>query len=130
MIRLVLGVNEKVDLTLREKVSIDSPNYLFEFISNNTKKKVYCIAIDTSLYPERYNRFSLTVMETTPDPLSAEIKLLTGDEYTYNVYEQESSTNLDPEGLNIVETGMMTYDKEITQRNQFNDSTTRAAFNG
>ena len=107
MIRLNLGSNVVV-LTLSEKVTISNPNYLFEFINNQTQQKYYCIASDTSLYLERYNKFNIIVKTTTPSPLIGEIQIPLGDEYTYNVYEQVSSTNLVPTGLTVVENGLMT----------------------
>ena len=119
MIRLNLGSNVVV-VTLSEKISISSPNYLFEFINNQTQQKYYCIQSDTSLYPDRYNKFNIVVKTTTPTPLSGEINIPLGDEYTYNIYEQVSSTNLNPAlSGNVVENGLMTYDKTITSRVEF-----------
>ena len=127
MIRLNLGSNVVV-LTLSEKITISSPNFLFEFINNQTQIKYYCIASDTSLYPERYNKFNIIVKTTTPNPLVGEIKIPLGDEYTYNVYEQSNNTNLDPSGLNVVENGLMTYDKVITTRVELESTLTRKAY--
>jgi hypothetical protein len=127
MIRLNLGSNVVV-LTLSEKITIASPNFLFEFINNQTQIKYYCISADLSLYPERYNKFTIVVKTTTPSPLVGEIQIPLGDEYTYNVYEQVSSTNLDPTGLTVVENGLMTYDKIITSRVEQESTLTRKAY--
>jgi hypothetical protein len=127
MIRLNLGSNVVV-LTLSEKVTIATPNYLFEFINNQTQQKYYCIASDTSLYTDRYNKFNIIVKTTTPSPLIGEIQIPLGDEYTYNVYEQVSSTNLNPSGLTVVENGLMTYDKIITSRVEQESTLTRKAY--
>jgi len=127
MIRLNLGSNVVV-LTLSEKITISSPNFLFEFINNQTQIKYYCISADLSLYPERYNKFNIIVKTTTPSPLVGEIQIPLGDEYTYNVYEQVSSTNLVPTGLNVVENGLMTYDKIITSRVEQESTLTRKAY--
>jgi hypothetical protein len=127
MIRLNLGSNVVV-LTLSEKITISSPNFLFEFINNQTQIKYYCISADLSLYPERYNKFTIIVKTTTPSPLVGEIQIPLGDEYTYNVYEQVSSTNLVPTGLNVVENGLMTYDKVITSRVEQESTLTRKAY--
>ena len=127
MIRLNLGSNVVV-LTLSEKITISSPNFLFEFINNQTQIKYYCISSDLSLYPERYNKFNIIVKTTTPSPLVGEINIPLGDEYTYNVYEQSSSTNLDPTGLTVVENGLMTYDKIITSRVEQESTLTRKAY--
>jgi hypothetical protein len=127
MIRLNLGSNVVV-LTLSEKITISSPNFLFEFINNQTQIKYYCISADLSLYPERYNKFTIVVKTTTPSPLVGEIQIPLGDEYTYNVYEQVSSTNLNPSGLTVVENGLMTYDKIITSRVEQESTLTRKAY--
>ena len=127
MIRLNLGSNVVV-LTLSEKVTIATPKFLFEFINNQTQQKYYCIASDTSLYTDRYNKFTIVVKTTTPSPLIGEIQIPLGDEYTYNVYEQVSSTNLVPTGLNVVENGLMTYDKTMTSRIQNESTLTRIAY--
>jgi hypothetical protein len=127
MIRLNLGSNVVV-LTLSEKITIASPNFLFEFINNQTQIKYYCISSDLSLYPERYNKFNIIVKTTTPSPLVGEIQIPLGDEYTYNVYEQSSSTNLNPSGLTVVENGLMTYDKIITSRVEQESTLTRKAY--
>jgi hypothetical protein len=60
--------------------------------------------------------------------LVGEIQIPLGDEYTYNVYEQVSSTNLVPTGLNVVENGLMTYDKVITSRVEQESTLTRKAY--
>jgi hypothetical protein len=49
---------------------------------------------DTSLYKDRYNEFVFT--EGTNLPLVGELILGAGGQYEYFVYEQTSSTNLDP----------------------------------
>lgn len=127
MIRLNLGSNVVV-LTLSEKITISSPTFLFEFINNQTQVKYYCISADLSLYPERYNKFTIVVKTTTPTPLSGEIQIPLGDEYTYNVYEQSSTTNLNPTGLTVVENGLMTYDKTLATRIENESTLTRKAY--
>ena len=127
MVRLNLGSNVVV-LTLSEKVTISNPKFLFEFINNQTQQKYYCIAADTSLYLDRYNKFTIVVKTTTPSPLIGEIQIPLGDEYTYNVYEQASSTNLVPTGLTVVENGLMTYDKTMTSRIENESNLTRKAY--
>jgi hypothetical protein len=128
MIRLSLGANT-VALTLTEKTTISSAKYLFEFISVSTQQKYYCIAADTSLYTDRYNLFTITVQVGAPNALLGQLQLVLGDEYLYNIYEQASTTNLDPTGLTNVESGMMTYDKTMTAREEFESAlTTRKAY--
>ena len=127
MIRLNLGSNVVV-LTLSEKITISSPYFLFEFINNQTQQSYYCISADVSVYPERYNKFTIVVKTTTPAPLSGEIQIPLGDEYTYNVYEQSNNTNLNPSGLTVVENGLMTYDKTLTSRIENESTLTRKAY--
>lgn len=79
-----------------------SPNYLFVFTGCSTKTQVKFVKVnadDTSLYKERYNKFSFNVNQ-----LFGTEKI---QEYIYEVFEQASSTNTDPTGLNMLETGLM-----------------------
>lgn len=129
MIRLNLGSNI-IAVTLTEKTTISNHIYLFEFINNQSQKKYYCIATDTSNYKERYNKFTI-VVKSSPNALNGEINLTIGDEYNYNVYAQTSTTNLNPTLADEkVETGLMTYDKDETIRAEFKPNQTRAVFNG
>lgn len=123
MIRLSLGANT-VALTLAEKTTIVDPTYLWEFENNQTHVKYYCISADLSLYKDRYNLFTITVQNTTPNALLGQIKVPLGDEYNYTIYEQVSTTNLDPTGLTAVETGYMTFDKSLTERREYNGTNT------
>lgn len=93
-----------VVVTLEEKRTITNAKYLFKFVRDEAISDIaYCIPTDTSLYPERYNKFSITDTPT-PAPLSGQVNLNSGF-YHYYVYEQVSSTNLDPTGLTLVEQG-------------------------
>lgn len=93
-----------VVVTLEEKRTITNAKYLFVFTNDQSVSDIsYCIPTDTSLYPERYNKFSIT---DTPSPaaLSGQVNLKPGF-HKYFIYEQASSTNLDPAGLTLVEQG-------------------------
>jgi len=87
--------------TLFEKTTLSPVYYLFEFINVQTKAKSYCIPTELSTELYRYNKFIIT---DTPSPVatSGQVNLSPGS-YDYKVYEQSSSTNLNPSGLNIVE---------------------------
>lgn len=128
MIRLSLG-NNSVAPTLAEKTTISNPVYLFEFINSQSQEKFYCIAADISIYPDRYNKFLIKV-KTSPNALLGEIDLQTADEYSYTVYAQHSTTNIDPlQAIEIVETGMMIYDKTMTARSEYTSAqTTRKVY--
>lgn len=106
MIKLLKATANEVILTLTEKVTLSSPYFLFEFINSESKEKKYCIAADTSAYPERYNKFTITE-KTSPTPTSGEVTLSLPGFWHYNVYEQSSSSNLDPDSATgVVETGI------------------------
>lgn len=93
---------EDIIVTLNEKKTLSSGYYLFVFTNFTTKavvNKIYSFLEDESDYPERYNSFPLntsTVFSTAQ----------TG-QWSYDVYEQASSSNTDVTGLNKVETGVM-----------------------
>jgi len=94
------------DLTLTEKTTVSNVVYLFEFKSDQTKERFFCIIEDTSLHPARYNAFTFT--EGNDVPLDGELVLGETGFYHYTVYEQTSTTNLDPDNTDgIVELGKM-----------------------
>lgn len=106
MIKLTRNtVNTNIALTLTEKVTISNPYFLFEFTKDMTDVSYYVICADTSTETQRYNLFSIT--EGGNDPTNGNITLGLEGFYKYNIYEQASSTNLDPSGLTLVESGKM-----------------------
>jgi hypothetical protein len=106
VIKLTKGqTNSNIALTLTEKVTLSPVYFLFEFKNDTSNTKYYVISSDTSTETERYNLFSIT--EGVDDQLNGSVILGDSGFYTYTVYEQSSSSNLDPSGLDIVETGKM-----------------------
>lgn len=105
MIKVVKATVNLVALTLTEKRIVLTPTtYLFEFESQSSALKSYCIGVDTSNWPERYNLFDITE-QANPDPLAAEVELDEGF-YTYKVYDNaNSTTNVAPDGLTLLEQG-------------------------
>jgi len=102
-----------VVVTLTEKGT--ATYYLFEFKSDTTEQIVYAIAQDSSLFPARYNKFTLTeVGSGTPTPANAEIKLSNEGQWRYYVYANSSSSNVDPSGLSMLEQGIVKVDGTIT----------------
>lgn len=85
--------NEKIALTLTEKTTISNAFYLFELESDQTKDKYYFIG-DETLNTSRINLFTIT--EGVDDPLNSSIILGYVGFYSYKIYAQTSSTNLDP----------------------------------
>ena len=105
MINLIKGQTEIIYLTLTEKELITSPNYLFRFVNRSSNLEVKFIllnAADISLYKERYNKFSIVVNTYFTNSIKGM--------YTYEVYEQVSSSNTNIAGLNMLESGIMTLD--------------------
>ena len=104
--------------TLYELSQLTNPNYLFEFESDQTKVKYYTIISDISTNKPRYNEFNF--IEGSNDPTNGTLILGSAGCYNYKVYEQASSSNLDPTGLNKVEEGKLklidsTYQPSFTQ---------------
>lgn len=130
MILLQENTANIVVLTLTEKTTINAPTYLFRFVNKQTNVEYTCIQSDTSVFKSRYNKFTITTQNTTPNPLLGQLKLTLGDEYEYYIYAQVSTTNLDYTLSNeMVESGLMRYDKSLTNRIIFeNGTTTRKVF--
>tara|TARA_R110002153_G_scaffold107152_4_gene247119 strand:- start:1004 stop:1396 length:393 start_codon:yes stop_codon:yes gene_type:complete len=101
-------LNSNITLTLTEKTTITTPVYLFRFESDQTKQSYYCISPDlaTESQKVRFNLFNIT--EGVNDPLNGSLVLGLQGRYHFYIYEQSSTTNLDPTGLDIVERGIMT----------------------
>lgn len=104
MILLTLGQTaEKITVTLNEKRTIDTGYYLFVFthiLTRDVINVIYSFLDDDSNFQDRYNEFDIntnTVFLNKPVGI-----------WLYNVYEQASSSNTDPDGLTEVEQGIMT----------------------
>jgi len=119
MIHLTKGETNTIIMTLTEKQLLTDPNYLFVFTnrsSNNVIKFVVLNASDLSLYKDRYNEFSITTNTNFKNALEGQ--------YTYEIYEQASSTNLDITGLNKLETGIMWLSGSTLTYNQYTTTDT------
>lgn len=102
MIQLTKGQTQNIILTLTEKQTLTNPNYLFVFENRSTNTEVKFVKLnntDISAYKERYNEFSIVVNSYFNTSLNGQ--------YSYSVYEQTSTSNLNPTGLNLLETGIM-----------------------
>lgn len=103
MIYLTIGETSDVILTLTEKQTIAAPNYLFYFINRTSNDVVTFVKLnnaDTSAHKERYNKFSINAVTYFNNKLSGE--------WTYSIYEQESTTNTDPDLADgLLETGIL-----------------------
>lgn len=104
MINIVRNSANVVALTLKERGT--ATYYLFKFQSDNTENVKYCIATDSSGYPERFNKFVITE-QTSPDNTNAQVEMTTEGQWRYYVYANSSSSNLDPTGLTELESGIV-----------------------
>lgn len=107
MIRIIRGVQNPVILTLQEKVTYPSPKFFVRFQNDLSLDDYYFMIIDTSIYKERYNEFVI-YERSGGNPLNGEIELPLTGHYHYWIYEQNSSTDIDPLSKiarNLLETG-------------------------
>ena len=119
MIHLTKTETNTIVMTLTEKQLLTNPNYLFVFTnrsSNNVIKFVVLNASDTSLYKDRYNEFSIVTNTNFASALEGQ--------YTYDVYEQTSTSNTNITGLNKLETGIMWLSGSTLSYNQFTTTDT------
>jgi hypothetical protein len=119
MIHLTKGETNIIVMTLTEKQLLTNPNYLFVFTnrsSNNVIKFVVLNASDTSLYKDRYNEFEIVTNTNFANALEGQ--------YTYEVYEQASTSNTSISGLNKLETGIMWLSGSTITYNQFTTTDT------
>ena len=104
MINIERNSPNEIALTLKERGT--ATYYLFKFQSDNTEAVEYCIATDSSAFPNRYNKFTITE-QTSPDNLNAQVEMTTEGQWRYYVYANVSSSNLDPTGLVELESGIV-----------------------
>jgi hypothetical protein len=101
MIVVTKGVQKDIYVTLNESITLSNPYFLLVFTNISTKDILTFVvnsADDKSSYPERVNQFELNI-DSFDD-------VKTG-QWRYDIYEQLSSTNHNPTGLNLLETGKM-----------------------
>jgi hypothetical protein len=99
-----------VVVTLTQKVTLTglTTYFLFNFISDDTKLNKYFTATDISPNTCRYNQFEITVTGGTENLTGGTIDLELNGYYHYEIFQQDSPTNLDPAlASGIVENGKM-----------------------
>lgn len=104
MINIVKNSANLLALTLTERGT--ATYYLFKFQSDNTEDVTYCVATDSSAFPDRFNKFTITE-QASPNNLNAEVEMTTEGQWKYFVYANSSSSNLDPTGLLELESGIV-----------------------
>lgn len=123
------GIDNTVVLTLSEKSTLLSPEYLIEFISNlagGKTSKVVALT-DISDYVESYNKFIITE-SNTEDLQNSIVYLSPIGKWSYIVYEMESSSprNMNTaDAVGIVETGICEVEGVDEVRNVFDEDETK-----
>jgi len=119
VIRLIKGQTQNIILTLTEKQLLTSPNYLFIFENRSTNTDIKFVRLnntDISAYKERYNEFTIVVNSFFNTALNGQ--------YTYTIYEQASTSNLNPTGLNLLESGIMELSGTTISYNEYETTST------
>jgi len=89
------GQANNIFLTLTEKATISSPTYLFEFKNDITRATKVFLTQDLSSNTDRYNKFTILETSGTNDLTAGIITLVETGFYSYRIFEQASTTNLD-----------------------------------
>ena len=126
MLLLTQGnTSDTLVVTLAEKTTINGANYLFVFENVATRQLVKTVllhASDASIFQSRYNKWTVNT--------SSLFGANTG-QYLYSVYEQASTSNTDPTGLNLVESGKMEVLKSSAKTiTGFSPTTTYSGYGG
>lgn len=128
MLNFTVGnTTQRFIVTLNERKTLASPYYLFIFKSSNTRISYATVinsTADLSPAPERFNKFQVNVATifSTAQP----------GEYIYEVYEQTSSSNTDPDqATGLLEQGRMALRPETGYNpDSYNPTTSFKAYNG
>ena len=126
MIRLTKATANAVTVTTTEKGTAD--HYLFEFQNLTTLGKTYCIQQDTSAFQNRYNQFEITEQASTT-AADGEVELPEGMG-KYWIYANTSSTNIDPTGLTVLETGMVLVTGTTVAPTEYDNNPNYIVYNG
>ena len=105
MLKFVKGTTSVMICTLAEKQTIEDANYLMVFTSRATNDQVKFVvtnSLDQSTNKDRWNEFNIVVNTYFANYGESWWK--------YEVYEQTSTTNLNPAGLGLLESGLMFLD--------------------
>lgn len=106
MILINKNENNYITVTLAEKLTLTSPTYLFKFTNDIEGTSVKFIASNISTYQYRYDQFLITETSGSTNLTSGVISLSPVGYWSYTIYEQTSTTNLDERlTTGILETG-------------------------
>lgn len=117
--------------TLNEAKTLESPEYVLVLKEDLRKTQVACkLGTDLSTYPERNNKFLVTVT-ATPNPLLSQITLKDLHHH-YFIYERADADAFDFDNINttdletlsgLVECGKARYNTTATEREHYADTT-------
>lgn len=110
MLHLISNNQNTVNVTVSNESDLSNPTYLWVLTHLETKEKVYFIPTNiSSSHSLRYDSFTFNTNSYIPQVLTGltcNIHLLQG-QYSYTIYDQISTTNLNPAYSNsVVETGL------------------------
>lgn len=94
-------LNQSSTETLVFRLINTLPDFLFIATSKVSDKKVYFISADVSLSTE-YSKFLIKEGLALSSPLVGEVELRPSGFWKFEIYEQTSTTNLNPAGLNLI----------------------------
>jgi len=89
MLRIQKDTSSNLIVTVTELTTVNPVYYLFEFEHEQSFLKYYCILPNLSTSTSRYDEFLLED--------GVDVTFDYDGYYTYRIYQQTSSTNLDPE---------------------------------
>lgn len=102
-------------VTVTELKTLAAPYWLFEFEEEQSFESVYCILTNLSTSTERFDEFEITD--------GVEVTFPYAGFYTYKIYEQTSSVNLDPAlATGLVEEGRAYIYETSSPANEFNET--------
>lgn len=104
-------------VTVTELTTIANPNYLFEFIHEQSYLSYVCILTNVSIATARFDEFLLID--------GVDVTFDYNGSYIYNIYQQTSAVNLDPTlSQGIVETGRAEVTETATADNYYSSPIT------
>lgn len=131
MILINKNQNNYITVTLQEKTTLDTPYYLFKFKNDVQGNVVRFTAQDISAYPDRFNQFLITETSGTTNLTSGVIELEPAGFWTYTIFEQSSSTNLDESSTtSVVEVGKVRVVGSITNYQKYGEARTYTSYDG
>lgn len=121
--RIQKNTENTITLTLAEKSTLTSPDYLIKLTNDLSKESKVIVLYDVSEYVESYNKFLITESDSE-DLQNSIVSLSPVGKWSYSVYEmnvtspRSNDTSL---SVGIVETGICIVEGEDKVRNFFTE---------